>query len=193
MAELALSSQLRRCPAILSAAVACQSCNRTLVVAPENAAEATMPVARRVICPSHLNKLSQWLHYPEKQLTPEPPDCIIQPPTSADLLDVRGQEQAKRALTIAAVGHHNLLMCGPPSTGKTMLAQRLHGLLAPLTEPQALSLGAINSSLGIFNPKTWRVAPWRAPHHSESSVSLVGVAECQGQVKLAKHTMVCCF
>jgi len=54
------------------------------VVAPENAAEATMPVARRVICPSHLNKLSQWLHYPEKQLTPEPPDCIVQPPTSAD-------------------------------------------------------------------------------------------------------------
>jgi len=189
VAELALSSQLRRCPAILSAAVACQNCDRTLVVAPENAAEATMPKHSRVICPSHLNELSQWLHYPERQLSPEPQACIAEQLPSAELLDVRGQEQAKRALIIAAAGHHNLLMCGPPGTGKTMLAQRLHGLLAPLTERQALSLGAINSSLGLFNPKTWRVAPWRAPHHSASAVSLVGGGRVPraGEISQAHH------
>jgi len=82
-----------------------------------------------------------------------------------------------------------LLMCGPPGTGKTMLAQRLHGLLAPLTEKQALELGAINSSLGLFNPATWRQAPWRAPHHSASAVSLVGGGRVPraGEISQAHH------
>ena len=189
VAELALSSELRSCPAILSAAVACQTSNRIMVVAPDNAAEAMMPKASRVICPNHLNQLSQWLHFPEKQQQPLLPQRTQPPPVSAELQDVRGQEQAKRALIIAAAGNHNLLMCGPPGTGKTMLAQRLHGLLAPLTETQALELGAINSSLGLFNPATWRQAPWRAPHHSASAVSLVGGGRVPraGEISQAHH------
>ena len=148
-----------------------------------------MPKASRVLCPSHLNQLSQWLHHPEKQQQPILPPGVAEPPPSAELLDVRGQEQAKRALIIAAAGNHNLLMCGPPGTGKTMLAQRLHGLLAPLTEKQALELGAINSSLGLFNPETWRRAPWRAPHHSASAVSLVGGGRVPraGEISQAHH------
>ncbi len=189
VAELALSSALRNCPAILSAAVACQMSQRIMVVAPGNAAEAGMPQASRVIAPSHLNQLSQWLHDPKIQPAPPilKPAKISQP--TAKLQDVRGQEQAKRALIVAAAGHHNLLMCGPPGTGKTMLAQRLHGLLAPLSESQALSLGAINSSLGLFNPATWRVAPWRAPHHSASAVSLVGGGRVPraGEISQAHH------
>ena len=189
VAELALSSELRPCPAILSASIACQICHRIMVVAAANAAEAIMPKASRVLCPSHLNQLSQWLHHPEKQQQPIFPPGVAEPPPSAELLDVRGQEQAKRALIIAAAGNHNLLMCGPPGTGKTMLAQRLHGLLAPLTEKQALELGAINSSLGLFNPETWRRAPWRAPHHSASAVSLVGGGRVPraGEISQAHH------
>jgi magnesium chelatase family protein len=148
-----------------------------------------MPQASRVIAPSHLNQLSQWLHDPKIQPAPPiPKPAKISQPT-AKLQDVRGQEQAKRALIVAAAGHHNLLMCGPPGTGKTMLAQRLHGLLAPLSESQALSLGAINSSLGLFNPATWRVAPWRAPHHSASAVSLVGGGRVPraGEISQAHH------
>ena len=189
VAELALSSELRCCPAILSAAVACQASQRTMVVAPANAAEAMMPNSSRVICPSHLNQLSQWLHDPEKQTQPLCPATGVASYPSAELADVRGQEQAKRALVIAAAGNHNLLMCGPPGTGKTMLAQRLHALLAPLTEKQALELGAINSSLGLFNPDTWRQAPWRAPHHSASAVSLVGGGRVPraGEISQAHH------
>ena len=189
VAELALSSELRSCPAILSAAVACQNSRRIMVVAPDNASEAMMPKASRVLCPNHLNQLSQWLHFPEKQQHPELTAYLEQLPVSLELQDVRGQEQAKRALIIAAAGNHNLLMCGPPGTGKTMLAQRLHGLLAPLTEKQALELGAINSSLGLFNPATWRQAPWRAPHHSASAVSLVGGGRVPraGEISQAHH------
>ena len=189
VAELALSSELRSCPAILSAAVACQNSRRIMVVAPDNASEAMMPKASRVLCPNHLNQLSQWLHFPEKQQHPELTAYLEQLPVSLELQDVRGQEQAKRALIIAAAGNHNLLMCGPPGTGKTMLAQRLHGLLAPLTEKQALELGAINSSLGLFNPATWRQAPWRAPHHSASVVSLVGGGRVPraGEISQAHH------
>ncbi|WP_443628258.1 YifB family Mg chelatase-like AAA ATPase [Candidatus Njordibacter sp. Uisw_002] len=189
VAELALSSELRCCPAILSASVGCQGSHRIMVVAPDNAAESTLPKDSRVLCPRHLNELSQWLHHPEKQISPTPSQYTEYHSPSAELSDVRGQEQAKRALIIAAAGHHNLLMCGPPGTGKTMLAQRLHGLLAPLSQAQALSLGAINSSLGLFNPNTWRQAPWRAPHHSASAVSLVGGGRVPraGEISQAHH------
>ena len=91
-----------------------------------------------------------------------------------ELADVHGQLEAKRALEIAAAGQYNLLMCGPPGTGKTMLAERLQGLLPPLTEQQSLEAGIIASSLGCFDPATWDQPPWRAPHHSASAVALVG-------------------
>jgi len=190
VAELALSSELRPCPAILSATVLCQAAGRTIVVAPSNGAEAMMPNQSKVLCPQHLNQLVQWLLYPEHQEAPHlEPFKIPEQQHGPDLQDVKGQEQGKRALIIAAAGNHNLLMCGPPGTGKTMLAQRLHGLLAPLTEAQALELGAINSSLGAFNANTWRQPPWRAPHHSASMVSLVGGGRVPraGEVSQAHH------
>jgi magnesium chelatase family protein len=91
-----------------------------------------------------------------------------------DLADVRGQLQAKRVLEIAAAGAHSLLFTGPPGTGKSMLAQRLPSLLPPLSEDEALEVAAVASIAGRFSPEHWGERPFRAPHHTASSVALVG-------------------
>jgi magnesium chelatase family protein len=91
-----------------------------------------------------------------------------------DLADVRGQANAKRALEIAAAGGHSLLMVGPPGSGKSMLAQRLPGLLPPLDEDAALETAALLSLAGRFDASRWRTPPYRAPHHTASGIALVG-------------------
>jgi magnesium chelatase family protein len=102
---------------------------------------------------------------------------------------VRGQPHAKRALTIAAAGGHSLLMIGPPGTGKSMLAQRLPGILPPLSEDEALAAAAIASLAGRFSPSAWGVRPFRAPHHTASAVALTGGGSDPrpGEVSLAHH------
>jgi len=92
-----------------------------------------------------------------------------------DLADIKGQEAAKRALEIAAAGGHNLLFSGPPGTGKSMLAQRLPGLLPPMSEAEAIESAAVDSVLGLpFDITRWRLRPFRAPHHTASAPALVG-------------------
>jgi magnesium chelatase family protein len=98
------------------------------------------------------------------------------PPTFPDLADVRGQERARRALEIAAAGGHNLLLAGPPGTGKTMLARRLPGILPPLAAEEALEVTRIHSvagTLSIEYPLIER-PPFRAPHHTASTAAVVG-------------------
>ena len=97
------------------------------------------------------------------------------PPAGPDLRDVRGQAAAKRALEIAAAGGHSLLMVGPPGSGKSMLAQRLAGLLPPMDEAEALASAAVQGlAPGGFDDAAWRRRPLRSPHHSASAVALVG-------------------
>jgi magnesium chelatase family protein len=91
-----------------------------------------------------------------------------------DLAEVKGQAQAKRALEVAAAGGHSILMSGPPGAGKSMLAQRLPGLLPPMTAAEALESAAVHSLAGNFKMANWNQRPFRAPHHSASSAALVG-------------------
>jgi magnesium chelatase family protein len=128
-------------------------------------------------------------HFKGSQLLP-PPEPRLAPSTMAglDLKDVKGQESAKRAIEIAAAGGHNLLMVGPPGSGKSMLAARLPGLLPPLEPAEALELGMIQSVSGGFRGSgLTRERPFREPHHSASLPALVGggMRARPGEISLA--------
>jgi magnesium chelatase family protein len=109
-----------------------------------------------------------------QRLAPHRPSGCVAEPHYPDLADVKGQQAARRALEIAAAGGHNLLMVGPPGTGKSMLAQRLPGILPPMTDDEALASAAVLSLAGQFAPSRWAMRVFRAPHHSASAAALVG-------------------
>ena len=119
-----------------------------------------------------------------------PPVVAAQHP---DLCEVRGQVQAKRALEIAAAGEHSLLLIGPPGTGKSMLAQRLPGLLPPMSEAEALEVAAIRSCRRLaLRPAHWRVRPFRSPHHTASAVASSAVARVRALAKCRSLITACC-
>ncbi len=188
--ELALSGELRPVRGVLPMALAAESDGRQLIVPEANAAEAAFAERAEVRYASSL--LEVCAHLQNRISLPVCQNARLhqQKISYADLSDVKGQQHAKRALEIAAAGQHSLLYVGPPGTGKTMLASRLPSILPPLDDEKALSIASIASvSSGGFDAKLWRQIPFRAPHHSSSSVALVGGGSPPrpGEISLANH------
>jgi magnesium chelatase family protein len=190
LGELALSGELRPVPGVLPALLRARHGKRCVIVPVENGQEAALlgdvdvRVARTLaeVC-AHLRGMDAL---------PAPAPDAAQPDTShvPDLADVRGQLHARRALEIAAAGGHHLLMIGPPGTGKSMLAQRLPGILPPMTDGEAIEACAVRSVANEpFDVRAWRQRPFRAPHHTASGVALVGGGSHPrpGEISLAHH------
>jgi len=172
--ELALTGELRAIRGALAMTFSAQKSGRSFILPEENAPEAAL-VREAVVLPartllqvcSHLSGQEPLVRFAQ----PTEEMQVAYP----DLSDVKGQGQAKRALEVAAAGGHSLLMSGPPGTGKTMLAERLPGILPPMTDEEALASAAIQSlGSGGFRIEQWKRRPFRAPHHTASGVALVG-------------------
>lgn len=187
--ELGLQGDLRPIRGVLPTALAVGDAGRALVVPAENAAEAALSSSTQSFAAADLLGIAAHLHghdrLPENTATPS-----SHKPDYPDMADVRGQASARRALEIAAAGGHSLLLAGPPGTGKTMLASRLPGILPPMTEREAIETATIHSIAAIgFQPANWAQRPFRSPHHTASSVALVGGGSQPrpGEISLAHH------
>ena len=190
--ELSLSGDLRPVSGVLSAVIAAKSAPRAIVVPTACTAEAALPEHPQARHAEHLLQVCQALSGQQGWQGISQQPCPGPEPAqhTGDFADVRGQAQAKRALEIAACGHHNVLMLGAPGSGKSMLAQRFPGICPPLSETQAVELASVQSTTaGGFNPALWRRIPFRSPHHNCSAAALVGGGSQPkpGEISLAHH------
>ena len=173
--ELSLGGELRPVTGILPVALQARNAGKQLILPQQNMAEATLVEKAKIIPAEHLLDICAHLNG-EKTIVPALSRIDQkQDEQVVDFADVHGQFFVKRALEIAAAGNHNLLMIGPPGTGKSMLASRIPTILPPLSEQQALETAAIASiSDAGLDVSRWRKPPFRSPHHTASAAALVG-------------------
>jgi magnesium chelatase family protein len=188
LGELSLDGRIGAVTGVLPAAMAAAALGRALICPQICGAEAAWAGGDVVAAPSLIALIN---HFNGRAvLAPPSLSELAEAPPTPDLRDVKGQEGAKRALEIAAAGGHNLLFCGPPGSGKSMLAQRLPGLLPPLSARELLEVTQIHSVAGLVERgRLSRARPFRAPHHSASMAALVGggIRALPGEVSLAHH------
>jgi magnesium chelatase family protein len=176
LGELALDGEVRRVPGTLAAAIACKERGRRGVICPAaNAAEAELLEAVEVVPVTSLEDCLKFLRTGTKPARRSEPVRAVQTHID-DLTEVRGQEEAKRALEVAAAGGHNLLLEGPPGSGKTMLARRLPGIFPTMSFQESLEITRIRSVAGLLDEAAGLVPcrPFRSPHHHVSVAGLIG-------------------
>lgn len=175
LGELGLNGDLRPIHGALPAVLAAREAGHALVLPAANAAEAALVADAEVYVAEHLREVVAHLAGTARLARVSPRTEPVPAGTGPDLGDVRGQTFAKRALLVAAAGGHNLLMIGPPGSGKSMLAERLGGLLPPLRREEMLRVASIASVAGEPGAATPTLAPpFRSPHHTTSAQALVG-------------------